>query len=904
MFRSHRSALLLCTALSGIFAFALPAAAAEQTFQFNIPAEPLGQALTDFSRIASQQIVFSEGVASGRTTPGLHGVYTPQNALKALLTGTDLEVDTSSGVVMVRQKKAKAALDNGAAEPATVRVASNEPAPASSEAPTAPQASSDRHGAGPEEIIVTARKREESIMRTPVIIQAIPQTQIENLHITSIESLTSVAPGTFIHYGLAQTGIAAYVRGIGNSPSATYADQSISLNIDGFTSAQGALFRQGVFDAAQIEVLKGPQSLFFGKSTAAGMIAVHSADPTKDWQAEAKIGYEFKADEMDLSGYVSGPLTDTLGIRIAGYHNTSKGYLYSPNPANPAHRVPAEDDNGGRLTLKYDNPDVGLRVKFKASYTHDSLNIAYFEFNQQVCAGPTNPSKFLPYDNCRLDLNTAGLPNGLPYSSTANFAPGGAGFLTNTPEPIFKDGKSYAYTSTALAVLNVDYDVAPGLTLSSVTGLDYFKAVDAGRNVTAIGPVDIGTDPKFHEFSQELRLTSDWKDRWYNFMLGGLYNPARRNDQLILSYPTGGLFLTDVLQDGLARFKSETDGAFGQVLLTPLRQWELSAGVRYSHVRRTVTSLEQVNNLGANSGVDIIPLLGPGQNSINEHAWTPEVTLSYRPTDDLTAFISYKRGYKGPAWNSALTNSPGITVANFLAKPFVHGEKAKGVEGGIKAKLLNGQLALTASGYYYDYDNLQVAFYLLSLNTAIIQNGANARVQGFELGGDYSPDSIPGLTLSAFMNYNDTHYTSFTNAPCYNGESVGAGCINHIQDLAGKPSFFAPKFVGNLGASYKWDVSDKYTASVDAQVQYTGAYYGEADLNPYSHQKGYALLNAAIHLAKSDKAWDIALLCRNCTNKIYIVNGQDGGLVVPAANEQIGRPQQVLLELTLHPNIL
>jgi outer membrane receptor protein involved in Fe transport len=754
--------------------------------------------------------------------------------------------------------------------------------------------------AAPEEIIVTARKREESIMKTPVILQAISAKQLENLHVTSIDSLTSASPGTFIQFGFAETGITAYIRGIGTSGSATFADQEIALNIDGFTSSQGALFRQGIFDAAQIEVLKGPQSLFFGKSTAAGMIAIHSADPTRDWQAEAKIGYEFKADEMDLSGYLSGPLTDDLGIRIAGYHNTSKGYLYNPNPANPAQRLPAETDNGARLTLKYDDPDIGLRVKFKAAYTYDSLNIAEYEFNQELCAGPVNPSPFLPYDNCKLDLYTGGLPNGKPYSATADFSLGGPGFLTNTPAPLFKDGKSYAYTKTALAVLNVEYDVAPDVTLSSVTGLDYFKAVDAGRNQTSIGPVDIGTDPKYHEFSEELRLTTNWKDRWYNFMIGGLYNPTKRHDQLILNYPTGDIFLSGVYEDGLARYKSDTEGAFAQALLTPFAHWELSAGVRYSHVRKTWLSVIQYNNLGFSNGIDVIPLLPKSATSMAENAWTPEFTLKYSPTDNLTTFISYKRGYKGPAWNSSLTNTV-PDAASFLSKPYVHGERTKGVEGGVKAKLLDDQLSLTATGYLYSFQNLQVAFFDQTQNTANIQNGANARVQGLEVGGEYSPNAIRGLTLNAFANYNDTYYTRFTNAPCYVAEPVSAGCVNNIQNLAGRTLNFAPKFVGSLGAGYKWDLDEKYIASIDGQLQYTSSYASTPDTNPLGTQKAFATLSAAVHLAKSDNSWDLALLCHNCTNKLYITNGLDAGGAAPAVNADIGRPLQILLQLTVHP---
>lgn len=115
---SRRSALLLSSALAGLTMMVLagPARAADQTYQFDIPAEPLGQALTDFSRASSQQIVFSEDVTAGKATKALHGRFTAAQALDALLAGTNLRIETNaSGVMMVRSKNVQAARDQGAA---------------------------------------------------------------------------------------------------------------------------------------------------------------------------------------------------------------------------------------------------------------------------------------------------------------------------------------------------------------------------------------------------------------------------------------------------------------------------------------------------------------------------------------------------------------------------------------------------------------------------------------------------------------------------------------------------------------------------------------------------------------------------------------------------------------------
>jgi len=769
--------------------------------------------------------------------------------------------------------------------------------------------------AAPEEIIVTARKRDESILKAPVIMQAISQKQIENLHIAKIEDIQAASPGLQIAYGFALAGITVNLRGLGNGGSANYADQDVALNIDGFTTNSGTFFRQGLFDAAQIEVMKGPQALFYGKSTAAGIISIHSADPTPQWDTSATVGYEFNADEMNLSGYVSGPITDTLGIRIAGYHNTMKGFLTNPNPTNPQRRVPEQTNDGGRLTLKYDNPDVGLRVKFKASFTKDSGKFWQGSLNQSIACPPGGNLTpiFSAYDDCRGNTTASGEPVGLPYNPNGDFSAfNNAAFATGTPHPIYKDGKAYNTSKTGLAILNIDYDITQGLTFTSVTALDYVKAVDAGPSPTPGFPnLAIGGDSKTQEFSQEIRLTSNWKDRWYNFMLGGLYNPTTRRDHLSIVIPdVAGPGSFGLWTEDSTRLKSETNSVFGQIILTPIDKWELGAGVRYTHVRKHFVNMIAINNypgffFPGPSG-DTIGNVPQNLRDFSENATTPEFTIRYQPTDELMAFVSYKHGYKGPGFNASLT----ATTYNAAAVNPFGGEKVKGVEGGVKAQLMERQLTLSATGYLYNYKGLQVSFTNPTTSTVTISNGADARIQGFELEGVYSPHSVPGLTLNAFLNYNDSHYTSFPTAPCYGNQPATAGCTYlpsgaSFQNLGGKPLNFAAKWLGTLGASYKWDVNDRYVASFDASMQYSSSYYATPEIYFLGRQKAFATLDLAAHAGPSDGSWDLAVLCRNCTNNFHFVYGGDGGpgsgTIGSSPRGHIARPRQVLVQLTVHP---
>jgi outer membrane receptor protein involved in Fe transport len=761
--------------------------------------------------------------------------------------------------------------------------------------------------AGTEEIIVTARKREESIMKTPVVMAAISAKQIANMHVQSMTALTAATPNLQINTSFALAGSTVNFRGLSNGSSANFIDQSMALNIDGFTSNSGRLFRQGAFDMSQIEIMKGPQALFYGKSTSAGIIAIHSADPGSTWDTKVGVGYEFEADEMDLDGYISGPITDKLGIRIAAYHNTVKGWFENPNITSQTRRVPGSDNNGGRLTLKYDDPDVGLRIKFKGSFTDDQLHTWYSGMNQLICpAGVSLIPIYSLYTKCKLGHYTQGNPDGLPYRpdlvfGNANTPENNAAFAVGSPIPGFRDGKAYGFTKTALGVLSIDYDIAEGVTVSSVTALDYSSAADFGSNSTVNGRNDLYGTSKESEFSQEVRVSTDWKDRWYNFMFGGLYNPTTVRNHLAISLP-----LFRRWTDDQTVLKTETTGGFGQIQLTPIDKWELSAGVRYTHIRKHFVSMYACSNLGPACRDYIGDLLKP-QIDYSQSAWTPEFTLTYRPNDDWTTFITYKHGYKGPGYNANLVVSAYTpTMAASDLSPF-GGEKVKGVEGGVKAQLMDHQLALTASGYLYNYKGLQVAFTDNIRNLIYISPVANARVQGFELGADYAPASVRGLTFTAFINYNDSHYTSFPTSRCYGSQTAAQGCIGGVQDVKGKTLNMAPKWVGNLGGTYEWDVNDNYRAAFTAGVKYSSSYLPSSELNPAGRQKAYALLDLALRFGPTDGRWELGVLCRDCNDTVYSVYATDSGTGssppgFPAnVAAQAARPREVMLQLTVHP---
>ena len=779
-------------------------------------------------------------------------------------------------------------------------------------------AQSDSQGAvGLEEIVVTARKHEESIMQAPVIVQAITPREMQDLHVDEVDAIGQASPGLQMNTAYTLAGSTVYLRGIGTSGSSNYIDESVALNLDEFTSSSGLLFRQGLLDVSQIEVMKGPQSLFFGKSTTGGLIAIHSADPTSSWDSKVNVGYEVNAREKDVDGYISGPITDDLGIRFAAKHNWREGWMTNPDPGNSNHRLPGGQSNAARLTLKYDGSDRRLHVKFKGGFTNDTSDNWFGDLSQNICPpGGTATPFYRQYDDCTANRLVGGTPDVLPYNPNLTFnAFDNASFAVATPLPIFRDGVPYGYTNTALGVLSISYDITPRLTLSSVSASERAHGQEAGASPSpGVTLVDVGAFDRSQEFSQEVRLSSNWQDRWFNFMVGALYNPTTRTDKLDLvivgagSLPQLGTY--NLYTDSNTRLKSETDGVFGQILLSPIRYWDLSAGVRYTSVEKHFTSMAVFHNYPA--------LFSPGPpgediqdvpenlRSVRETALTPEVTLRYSPQEDVMAFVSYKEGYKGPGFNVNLS-APSFNATN--VNPFA-GEQTEGFEGGIKARLLGHQVALTAVGYWYSYRDLQVAVTDVAAHRAITRNGADARVRGIELGVDYSPQEIRGLSLNSYVNYNESYYTAFDSAACYSQQTPAQGCVTTptlvYQDLTGRTLSLAPKWVGSLRGSYKWNLNSRYTAALNAALSYSSSYLAQNALQPLSYQGSYTLVNFGLNVAATDGAWEVALLCRDCTNRYYLTEGVDAGAgtgdaTTASSLAYIGRPQEIFFQLTVHP---
>src|SRR5437867_2367541 len=148
-----------------------------------------------------------------------------------------------------------------------------------------------------EEVVVTARKREESLQRVPVAVAVVSGQQLKNNLASDLTKVGELAPQVSMATAGSGTGAVITVRGVSSASNDAGLDQSVALEVDGVPLSRGRIISAAVFDLGSVQVLQGPQALFFGKNSPGGVISLRSADPTGKFEGYATAGYEFKSDE-------------------------------------------------------------------------------------------------------------------------------------------------------------------------------------------------------------------------------------------------------------------------------------------------------------------------------------------------------------------------------------------------------------------------------------------------------------------------------------------------------------------------------------------------------------------------------------------------------------------------------
>jgi len=803
-----------------------------------------------------------------------------------------------------------------------------------------------------EEVTVTARRTAESLQEVPVTVTAIGEETIERYQIDQVADLQSRVPALTIQVGGSGAGASVNLRGIGSSAISSAFDSAVAFDIDGVQVSSARLVQAAFFDVNQVEVLKGPQTLFFGKSATAGVFSLKSADPTPEWEFGIDGAYEFEEDGTSISGFASGPLTETLGFRAAAYYNDIDEFQQIQEESFAAREFRGQENFVGRLTLDWEPAD-NFNANLKLNYIRNE-NDGANQFRDIDCGpdGVPDPVVF-GFGNALIqseaDCDTGDSVFAQPDSDPATLA--GIAPPTNRGAGEFLDngGLPFGLTEIFFTRLNFDVDLTDNLTLSSTTGYLDFESLDRDAfsfvgvgpatvldpdptgpagGVLAPGVVAVGADQpgvglglgsnladnQTRQFTQELRLLSEYDGR-FNFQLGLFYqtreiefNTAEQafNVPFAFGLVTGGGIGFDYQREHF----TDTDAfsIFGSFDYDLTDRLTLTAGVRYTdESKENNISIPFINPIIAgldldDDGVSNFVSSGFQSEDINfdDDDVSPEVSLTYRATDNINLFAAFKTGFKSGGIDTSALPGVGLAgIGNTEINPetgltfdeeatsglIFDSETAIGGEVGIKSELLDRALRLNATAYVYVFDDLQVQqFDGVAVQFATFNAG---ELTTFGLDVDFTwITSLPGLSFTGSLALLSSEFTdTFVDI-------LGV-------DLDGRDAALAPTFSGNIAADYYTVLSSNLALGLGANVQWAGDQFtgnGSFQLN----QDAFATVDAYASLGTVDGRWELTLVATNLGDEQIITNSGNRPFSLPGADDNVvtlNRGRQVALEL-------
>jgi iron complex outermembrane receptor protein len=753
----------------------------------------------------------------------------------------------------------------------------------------ATQVVATKTGSELEEVVVTARKREETLISVPVIVTAVPEERLQTLQTVSTTDLATLVPGLQFGRNLLSIGTQVSLRGIGSSSYDQGVDSSVALSIDDMEPGSGLAFQSGLFDLQRVEVLKGPQALFFGKSTPGGVIALHTADPTDKFEVIGTVSYEFEAKTNREEAIISGPVNDQLKLRLAAMYSTSEGYFYDRAYALPGYggvtpsgdHTPHSTDYIVRGTLLW-SPTDQLDVRLKLNMVHD--NIINQESSQfKNC--PQGPN-FAPVGIPFLGLNT---PCGISRNNYVVWMDPNAypGIPALGVPGIIDGGVPQTDHDQRFGILELNYRPTQDLTITSVT-TDYLllstDLVNAIETYSAAPPLVAENFFRRWDLTQELRLNSNYSGP-LNFTVGGFYEDGLIDEHVQIPgntalplIPGSGLPLRvpGVLAGSINPVTITTYSAYGQLRFKILPKLELAAGARYTDEKRTespVSSIPVIPTINPIPSGEPIPVARPTVKSINT---APEVTVTWRPTDDLTAYGAYKQGYKSGSFVLSTPPTPGEDNS-------FNEEKAQGGEVGLKGRWFDHRLAVNTAAYLYNYSGLQVGAISPAVNgIPVIQtvNAGAARSYGVDLDAAWNPAAVQALILRGSALWNHARYVTLDNVPCWGGQTIALGCnqilnpqtgLYTAQNLNGTPLLRAPTWQFNLGFDYNFNLPANYSLLVSNNNSGSTDYRTALSTGRPNHdniQTGYVKVDLSLTLSAPDNKWQLAVVGKNLNDKI------------------------------------
>ncbi|MEM7360924.1 MAG: TonB-dependent receptor [Pseudomonadota bacterium] len=683
-----------------------------------------------------------------------------------------------------------------------------------------------------EEILVTAQKREQSVLDVPITVNAISGETLEEYAIDDLFELANLVPG-MVFSRAPDDGLALTLRGLGTPARTQSFDQSVALFLDGMFVGKGRMYSSAFFDVERMEVIKGTQSTLLGKNTSLGAISIVSRKPGNESAGNIRVSGEFENGGWGLDAGVDIPVSDKLAIRLAGHYLDQDGWVKNLLTGED---VPADEELGLRATAVYTPSD--------------------------------NLTATLIYQHS--DSERAG--NGFQFVDNGNFLSPeilnilGEAQLDDTKTAICPEcpgGESYHDTSTDSLSLTLDVGLND-LTLTSVTSyatydLEFFDDFDFGAafdevNFVIFNPGQVvpystyfQRNEDYDQFSQELRIASS-TDNKLEYLAGLFYFKSDWNsaEQQFWSTPNfpppipGQLFngpFTNVFSQ-----ETETLSLFGQATLNFTDRLRASLGLRYTDEEKDVV----FNRVQGSVQTLWNTVINPPFNTpleFDDDFLNGNFNIQYDASDNTMLYVSYGVGSKtGGFAESAEVGSgdPSLDVALNGAR--VETEEATTFEIGAKMVLLDGAANLNLAYFNTEIDNFQeTSFQVLGGQAFFLTRNIDVESDGFEIDGQWQVSD--NFRLSGGATFAD---------------SINAGDGTTLAQ--------APELTGSLGFLYENQISENRILSFSGFARYRDEMVSQ--INETFPSDSLTTLDLSIGIANSDETWKLSLIGTNITDEL------------------------------------
>jgi len=681
------------------------------------------------------------------------------------------------------------------------------------------------------EIVVTALRRDANLQDTPAAVTAFTSAAIEDAGIEKAIDFVNLTSNVNLVETQNAGNAFIIIRGI---TQARNSEPSVAVVIDGVQQVNPAMFNQELFDIAQIEVLKGPQGGLYGRNAIGGAIIINTKQPSDEFEGRVKVGVD-NGFGWQVRGGISGPLSDSVKFLLSGSYVDSNGFIrntFLNEKADPYKDIAVR----GNLLV---DAGSGFSIDLRGSYSRLETQALYF--------------------NIVNDVND-----------------------TSLPVRVNNRGQNDRDIVNLAAKMTYEGD---GFTATSVTSYDTVKEILTGDAFNFL-PIReslffniFGFDLNQSQYlnvkavSQELRFESA-KDSKLFWMFGGYLIDTSRFISTGNMVDTGnGVFpvyrtpSTNPLNPQ-ATFLSDQQDNFAWAVFANLGyefsdQFRVDGSLRYDNDRRKQTTLTPTAFLPN------VPGFAQGRTGevrkVTFDDLQPKITLTYQPSDDVTLYGGYSRGFRSGGFNQ--TGVGGVAAANGIVgvNDIFDAETATTFEAGIKTRLLDRALTLNAAAYSTISKNSYFFVFLAANSTQNLGNIPKTKIQGFEVEVRVTPTADLEFNAALGMTWSDIRKFP-------------------VAAVIGNEAPLISRYTLNLGAQYTPQLAEGLDGLLRIDYRRTGKTWWE----PFNTtvRKPVDLVDARMGVEAEN--WSLTAFAENLFDERYNAEFSPGGFVFKARPRRYG----------------